>query len=606
MKSEYVVFAAPGRRGSSIVDQRSICWIRIGVIAVRHQTGGIRHRPVRWVAVRRFLPTASDYSGLGRSWSSDLVAGLTVGVVALPLALAFGVATGVGAGPGIVTAVIAGAVAAIFGGSRLQVTGPTGAMTVVLVPLVATHGAGVIYPVAFLAGVVVLLAGLLRFGRLLDYIPWPLVEGFTVGIAVVIAAQEIPSALGVAKPSMSNAAGAAALSIVHFAKDPHWGVLALLVLSIFLTAILTRVHRAVPASLIAVVAVTVVAKTSGMDVALIGAIPAGLPMPAMPNLAGMGSLIGPVMVVAFLAALESLMSARVADGMSDAPRYDPDRELFGQGLANIASGLCGGMPATGAIARTAVNARAGAHTRVAALTHALVLAVIIFAAAPLVGQIPLVALAGVLLVTAYRMVEMRNIRSIFTSTRSDAAVFAVTAICTVAFDLITAVAVGLVLAGALALRRLAGTSKAVAVPLMPDGLSTDAEHELLAEHVLVYRLDGPLFFPVVGRFLREMTAVVDVRVVILRLSSLVMLDASGAKALGDLVEELAEREITVLFKGASIEHTRLLEAVGTLAPLVARGHVFQDLPAAIAHAATHVGSSHSGEPGLLITPGETT
>jgi len=152
------------------------------------------------------------------------------------------------------------------------------------------------------------------------------------------------------------------------------------------------------------------------------------------------------------------------------------------------------------------------------------------------------ALAGVLLVTAYRMVEIRNIRSVFTSTRSDAAVFAVTAICTVAFDLITAVAVGLVLAGVLALRRLAGTSQAVAVPLMPDGLSTDAEHVLLAEHVLVYRLDGPLFFPVVGRFLTEMTAVVDVRVVILRLSSLVMLDASGAKALGDLVEELAQRE----------------------------------------------------------------
>ena len=144
---------------------------------------------VEWVAVRRFLPTRSDYSGLRRSWSRDLVAGMTVGVVALPLALAFGVATGVGAGPGMVTAVIAGAVAAIFGGSRLQVSGPTGAMTVVLVPLVAAHGPSVIYPVALLAGIVVLLSGVLRLGRLLDYIPWPLVEGFTVGIAVVIAAQ---------------------------------------------------------------------------------------------------------------------------------------------------------------------------------------------------------------------------------------------------------------------------------------------------------------------------------------------------------------------------------------------------------------------------------
>ena len=371
-----------------------------------------------------------------------------------------------------------------------------------------------------------------------------------------------------------------------------------MMLSIFLTAVLNRVHRAVPASLIAVVAVTLVATVGGLDVTRIGAIPAGLPMPVLPSLAGVRSLVGPVLVVAFLAALESLMSARVADGMSDAPRNDPDRELFGQGLANIASGLCGGMPATGAIARTAVNARAGAHTRVAALTHALVLAVIIFAAAPLVGQIPLVALAGVLLVTAYRMVDKRNVRSIVASTRRDAAVFVVTAICTVAFDLITAVAVGLALAGALALRRLAGSSQAVAVPLSPDGLSSDAEHELLARHVLVYRLDGPLFFPVVARFLVEMTAVADVRVVILRLSSLLMLDASGAKALGDIVEQLAERDITVLFKGASPEHIRLLEAVGTLAPLVARGHVFQDLPSAIAHAATHVTSKppHTAEP----------
>ena len=551
---------------------------------------------VEWVAVRRFLPTRSDYSGLRRSWSRDLVAGMTVGVVALPLALAFGVATGVGAGPGMVTAVIAGAVAAIFGGSRLQVSGPTGAMTVVLVPLVAARGPSVIYPVALLAGIVVLLSGVLRLGRLLDYIPWPLVEGFTVGIAVVIAAQEIPSALGVEKPPISNAAGVAVVSIVRFVEHPHWSVLALLLLSVGLTALVTKAHRAIPAGLVAVVAVTVAAKFGGLDVTRIGAVPVGLPAPTMPSLTGAGSLIGPVLVVAFLAALESLMSARVADGMSDAPRYDPDRELFGQGLANIASGLCGGMPATGAIARTAVNARAGAHTRIAALTHALVLAVIVFVAAPLVGQIPLVALAGVLLVTAWRMVEKRNVRGIFRSTKSDASVFVATAICTVAFDLITAVAVGLALAGALALRRLAGTAQTVPVPLLPDGSSSDAEHELLSKHVLVYRLDGPLFFPVVGRFLTEMTSVADVRVVILRLSSLVMLDASGAKALGDIVEQLAERNITVLFKGASAEHSRLLEAVGTMTPVASRGHVFHDLPTALAHAATHITSEHPDGP----------
>ena len=547
-------------------------------------------RAVTWLGLGRFSPKAVDYSGLERSWPRDLMAGLTVGVVALPLALAFGVATGVGAGPGIVTAVIAGAVAAIFGGSRLQVTGPTGAMTVVLVPLVATRGPGVVYPVAFLAGIVVMVAGLLRLGRLLDYVPWPLIEGFTVGIAMVIGAQEIPGALGVAKPAVQNAVGAAAVSIGRFVEHPHWSVVALLAISIGLTAVLTRVHRAVPASLVAVIVVTLVARIGGLRVDRIGTIPSGLPVPSLPNLAGAASLVGPVLVVAFLAALESLMSARVADGMSDAPRYDPDRELFGQGLANIASGLCGGMPATGAIARTAVNARAGAHTRIAALTHAIVLAVIIFAAAPLVAQIPLVALAGVLLVTAFRMVDRRTVRSILTSTRGDAAVFVVTAVGTVAFDLITAVAAGLLLAGVLALQRLARTSQVVAVPVVAESLDSGVEHELLARHVLVYRLDGPLFFPVVARFLTEMTAVADVRVVILRLSSLVMLDASGARALGELVGQLAERDITVFFKGASDEHIRLLTAVGALAPVMARGHLFDDLPSALAHAGHHIGA----------------
>jgi SulP family sulfate permease len=294
--------------------------------------------------------------------------------------------------------------------------------------------------------------------------------------------------------------------------------------------------------------------------------------------------------VAFLAGLESLMSARAADGMSDAPRHDPDRELFGQGLANVASGLCGGLPATGAIARTAVNARVGARTRLAAVTHALVLAAIIYAASGLVGRIPLVALAGVLIVTAVQMVERNNVRAVLRSTRHDAAVFALTAAGTVAFDLIKAVEAGMAVAVVLAVVRLANTAQSVPEPLLSDGLTSEAEHALLARHVLTYRIDGPLFFGVAARFLAELTATTDVRVVILRLSNLAMLDATGARTLGDIVEQLAARNITVLLKGASAEHARLLDVVGTLAPVLARGHVFSTLPAAVAHARKHVDS----------------
>ena len=246
------------------------------------------------------------------------------------------------------------------------------------------------------------------------------------------------------------------------------------------------------------------------------------------------------------------------------------------------------MPATGAIARTAVNARAGARTRVASLTHAALLAVIIYAGSSLVSRIPLVALAGVLLVTAYRMVERRTVAAILTSTRNDAAVFIVTAVCTVAFDLIYAVAAGLVVAAVLALAHLAKTVRAVPEPLAGDSLDDNTEHALLTKHVLVYRIDGPLFFAAAAAFLNELTAVTDVRVIILRLSSLDMLDATGARALGQLVDQLAQRDITVLIKGASARNTRLLARVGTLAPLLAQHHVFTDLPDAIAHATKHI------------------
>ena len=538
--------------------------------------------------VLALLPRRADYADLRRSWPRDLVAGVTVGVVALPLALGFGVASGVGPGPGLVTAVVAGAVAAVFGGSSLQVSGPTGAMTVVLVPLVARHGPGVVYPVAVMAGILVLAAAVLRLGRLLAFVPWPLVEGFTLGIAVVIAAQQVPSALGLAKPDVENAVGAAGLVVAQFAARPDWAVLGLLALSVLLTAALPRLHRSLPAGLLAVVVVTLVVEISGAHVARIGSLPSSLPLPALPDLGNAGDLVGAAAVVAFLAALESLLSARVADGMSDAPRHDPDRELFGQGLANLASGLCGGLPATGAIARTAVNARAGAHTRIAALTHALVLAAIVYAASGLVGRIPLVALAGVLLVTAYRMVERHTARAVLTSTRGDALVFILTAVGTIAFDLVTAVEVGLGVAIVLAVGHLAHTARVLPEPLTDDGIDSTTEHALLDGHVLAYRLDGPLFFPVADRFLREITATSDVRVVILRLGAVVMLDATGARVLGEIVENLHRRGITVLVKGASDEHRRLLSAVGTLAPMLERGHVFATFPEAVAHAARHV------------------
>jgi SulP family sulfate permease len=269
------------------------------------------------------------------------------------------------------------------------------------------------------------------------------------------------------------------------------------------------------------------------------------------------------------------------------PRHDPDRELFGQGMANIVSPLFGGMPATGAIARTAVNVRAGAHTRISAITHAVALLAVALVGGALVERIPVAALAAVLMVTATRMVERHNVRAVVHATRSDAAVFALTAIATIAFDLIVAIEIGIATAAVLALRQVA--LAAVATPAhIPHEIDDDAEHELLSEQIIAYRLDGALFFGAAQRFLTELTNVTDAKVVILRMPDVQVLDATGAQALGEIVAELESRHITVLIKGVRPEHHRVLTAVGALEHLAHERHVFADLDDAIDHARSHV------------------
>ena len=535
------------------------------------------------------LPRAADYGGLRTSWRGDVVAGVTVGVVALPLALAFGITSGLGATAGLTTAIVAGLVAGIFGGSNVQVSGPTGAMAVVLIPIVARYGVEAVYVVGLMAGVLLLVASFARLGRLLAYVPWPVVEGFTVGIAVIIFLQQVPNALGVPKPHGQNAAAVAARALADAFRHADLAAVGVVAITVAVMILAPRLHRALPASLVAIVVATVVTEIAGWHVARIGALPHSLPTPALPGMSPgqMRDLFGAAIAVAALAALESLLSAKVADGMSDTARHDPERELFGQGLANIASTLFGGMPATGAIARTAVNVRAGARTRVSAIAHSLVLILVILAGSSLVARIPLAALAGVLMLTAIRMVEVHNVRAVLFSTRSDAFVLAITAGATIAFDLIVAVELGIALAAVLALLKIAKSASAVKEQVTFDGIDDVVEAELLRDRIICYRIDGALFFGAAQRFLTELTAVTDVKVVILRLPDLQMLDATGAHALSEIVAELEARGITVLLKGPRPEHLRLLHAVGALDRLAHENHLFTDLDTAVAHAQLH-------------------
>lgn len=534
--------------------------------------------------VAALLPGADDWAAVRAAPRRDLLAGLTVAVVALPLALAFGVASGLGAGAGLTTAVVAGALAAIFGGSNLQVSGPTGAMTVVLIPVAHRFGAQGVLTVGLLAGVVLMVAAVLRLGRAARYLPAPVIEGFTAGIAVVIVLQQVPAMLGT-DGSGEAAWQMAAEALRHFLAEPDARPLVVTVLVAALILAGARWRPGIPMSLAAVAAVTVAARVLHLDVPELGALPAGVPTPdfAFLDAQRLVELVPPALAVAALGALESLLSATVADGMTIGEQHDPDRELFGQGVANIVTPLFGGVPATAAIARTAVNVRAGASSRLAALTHSVTIAVIVLAAAPLVSAIPLAALAGVLVATCVQMVEVGSLRAIARATRSDAVVLLLTFAVTVAVNLVVAVAIGVGVAVLLALRSVTRAAQLEQVPLEISEQIRE-EHELLAGHIVAYRIDGPLLFAAAHRFLLALSEVADVRVVILRLSRVSTLDATGARVLGDAIARLERRGITVLVSGIRAHHDPVLSAVGAIEHLRAAGRVFADTPAAISYA----------------------
>lgn len=549
---------------------------------------GPTHRAL--LSPRSLLPHKSDYAGLKQSWRADLVAGVTVGVVALPLALAFGVSSGVGAEAGLITAIVAGLVAAIFGGSNVQVSGPTGAMVVILAPIVVTHGVTTVATLSVMAGIIVMAAGALRLGRTVSYIPWPVIEGFTVGIGVIIFMQQVPAAVGASSEGLSTNALVAAWESVSKVPWPA-ALLPLAIVAVVaaIMLVLSKISGKLPASFIAIVVVSFVAALAALPVDTIGTLPTRLPAPSLPtfNIDLVASLAGPAFAVAALAAIESLLSARIAASMADTGPVNADRELVGQGLASLASGFFGGMPATGAIARTAVNVRSGARTRAAAVVHALALLTVVYAASTVVALIPLAALAGVLMVTAARMISPAVVRRVLRSTRSDAIVFVVTALITVSFDLIIAVGIGIAAAAFFTLRRLSLDTHVHRETLPGPAMPAD-------DRIALFRIDGALFFAAAERILDEISAQQGTEVVVLRLSQVQHIDATGAHTLAELVAALERRGVTVLIKGVRAPHLRVLENLGAISSLRHPNHLFDDLDAAVAHARSHISRAEHG------------
>ena len=480
-----------------------------------------------------------------RTLVADVVAGITVGLVALPLAMAFAMASGVPPQSGIYCAIVAGFLVSLLGGSRLQVAGPTGAFVVVVAGIVTEHGLDGLFMCTLMAGVVLVLMGLTGIGSAVKYIPRPVVIGFTNGIAVLIASTQIRDFLGldVARLPGDFLGRLTVLWANVDTTSPSAVGLSLAALATILA--FRRWAPVVPGTVVALLAGTAVAWWLSLPVETVasrfGGIPAGLPEPVVPRfrLDLILPLLSPTMTVATLGAIESLLSAVVADRMSR-DRHNPNVELVAHGIANVVSPLVGGLPATGAIARTATNVRSGARTPVAGMVHALTLLVIVLVAAPLAGHIPLCVLAAILMVVAWNMGEWGELPEVMKLSRGDVSVWLITFALTVFADLTVAVEIGMILAALLYVRKVtvATTVSRVTPEYVEDGVAHSLQRNAIPEGVAVYRIHGPFLFGAADKL-----AVIDEemdtlpRVVILRLRNMTAIDATGLHA----VEGLAER-----------------------------------------------------------------
>jgi len=399
----------------------------------------------------------SDFPATRQIFVKDLISGVTVAIVALPLAIGFGITAGMSAAAGISTAIIAGFIAGLFGGSRFQVSGPTGAMTVVLIPVINKFGIAAIPTLGLMAGLIVIAMSLIRLGSLINKVPNCVVEGFTVGIAIVISLQQLPFAFGVVKGEGDRTLVVAIHTVQKaVAIGVHWQTLLVVFITLAIKFNIVKIVESFkirmyfPASFSALLLTTLIVKAFDFNVATIGNIPRNVSTYTSPILSSGEylSLITPALSIAVLVAIESLLSARVADDISNVPsdkKFQPNQELFGQGLATTLASVFGGMPATGAIARTNVNVRSGASTRLASMIHSVVLLVIVIFLAPIFSQIPSAAIAGVLIGTSFRIFNKASMLEIFKSSKSNIFIYIATAVVTVSVDLIWGIGFGIAL-----------------------------------------------------------------------------------------------------------------------------------------------------------------
>jgi sulfate permease, SulP family len=528
---------------------------------------------------------------LRNHWLPNIIAGVIVGVVALPLAMAFAIASGAKPEQGLYTAIVAGLLVSLFGGSRLQIAGPTGAFIVILAGVTAKHGIDGLQIATLMAGLILLLLGMARLGAIIKFIPDPVIVGFTAGIGVIIWVGQWKDFFGL--PAVTGQ---------HF-HEKFWFVLqelpqlnpATTALAVFslLTVIFTPKLpglKRVPGPLVALIVATVLQAVFHFDgVATIGSafggIPRGLPALHWPEItaARVIELIGPAFTIAMLGAIESLLSAVVADGMAGT-RHDSNQELIGMGIANIAAPLFGGFAATGAIARTATNVRNGGTSPLAGIVHVVTLVLIVLFLAPLAVHVPLAVLAAILFVVAWNMSEVRHFaKMVKRAPRADVAILLVTFSLTVFADLVVAVNIGVILATLHFMRRMAASVE------VREATEQELRHEFahhgfttLPPGVLVYMVEGPFFFGAVENFERVLASThTDPRVLIVRLLRVPFIDITGLQTLEEVIHDLHKRHVRVMLTEANSRVQGKLEKAGII-ELVGTENVFNQFPDSVA------------------------
>lgn len=507
-----------------------------------------------------------------RSLRQDILAGLTVAIVALPLAMAMGVASGASPDKGLVTAVVAGFFISFLGGSRVQIGGPTGAFVVVIFDVIANYGFDGLILASVMAGIILIIAGYMKLGKLIKYIPYPVITGFTTGIAVIIASSQVKDFLGFTFSVPADFLGQWHTYLTNLSSVSLYSLGTGLV-ALFLIIGCKKISAKLPAYLISIVVVSVAVFIFNLPVDTIGSrfpnMPDGLPMPTLPefDLDTVRMLIPSAFTIAFLAGIEALLSAVVADGMTGY-KHSLNQELVGQGVANVASGLFGGLPATGAIARTATNINSGGRTPISGICHALFLLVFLYTIMDILAYIPMAALAGVLFMVAWGMSDVKHFISIAHISPSDRTILFLTFALTVLVDLTVAIGVGVTFASLLFMRHMSRAIEITPQNHISEFEHNDGDYDLskennLPEGVAVFQVNGPLFFGVSSELYDRLKSLEQMpRILILRMRFMPYLDASGEAGIEELLKFCREHHTYLILSSVRSQPKRLLEKAG--------------------------------------------